>query len=254
MTGALPDLSVVIIATDDDLLGLNVALLSAIRAIEMAHAAGWSVEPVIFHAAEAARTAAWVEERLPGDWRRIAGAGGCLGAIYGQILSQTRGRFLACLEGRDAWCGNWLAEALPRAMAEPAVWRPQLLAVYGPAILQDMDFSFHLQGEADTTPERLLAQDPFPSGFLTSRALLEAVPVPREDRSRGLGEVLWWWNCNIAGLGHAHRIVPDTLHYRRADTLAPADSMAQKLVLPLRIGPTPLARRRNPLEETGGNP
>ncbi|MEQ9812305.1 MAG: hypothetical protein RLO50_05960 [Azospirillaceae bacterium] len=248
--GDIPDLSLVVLA-DRQGTRLHGTITAAMRAIGQARAAGWSVEPLVVRSGDDPVTGRWLAVKLDPAWRVVtAAAEGTGGRMAG--VAACRGRLVGFMIGGDLCSANWLSGVLDAAArrTEACVWRPEGVVSFGPDYMGGTGYAFDLQSDSSLDPaaiDRLLARHPYSSQLVASRAVFDAVPFPSADPSRGWNDLDWWWTCNTLAAGFAHRIVPATFHYQRADALG------QPLSLPLppekrRIGPSPLWRV--PLETT----
>jgi hypothetical protein len=147
---------------------------------------------------------------------------------------------VAFIDGDDLWCETWLYEACLAAEARVAVWRPEVLLTFGNDFHRPEGYSAVFQPLHLSNPALLLINDALPSGFVTSREILETHPWPQSDPTRGWCAVDRWWSCNVAAAGCELRAVASTFHYRRRPNslLLSASNLTTR---DGRIGPTHLA-------------
>jgi len=248
VSGGRPDLSLVVLADSQGTL-LHGTVTAAERTIGQARERGWSVEALIVRQTGDRMTDRWIETRLDPTWRVVEGAtdgdGGRMAAV-----AASGGRLIGILPGGDLCSANWLPTVLEAtsSVSGAFVWRPEAVVSFGPDYMGGVGYGFDLQPDIDLARhapggeiDRLLARHPYSSLLVAPRTVFEAAPFPSADPARGWNDVNWWWTCNTLAAGFAHRIVPATFHYQRADVLG------QPLSLPLspekrRIGPSPLWR------------
>lgn len=240
-----PDLSLVVCARTEGH-RLHACVTSVDRAVGRARDAGWSVDlSVVLHSANA-ETTSWAARSLGCGWRRVVCPDPRQSAARTAGLRETRGRHVALLDGGEMMSSGWLEAALSAARDTPypAVWHPEAVIEFGGSYHSEQGYRlvFHPDAvafEYDYTA--MLAANPYSTGWLAPRAIVDGVPFRCEDPERGWGDVDWWWNCDVVGAGYHHRVVLETFHCRRVDR--DGRPISQRPVVPGdRIGPTSLAR------------
>lgn len=174
---------------------------------------GLSVERIIM-LDKANRATRIVFEDMPDTVRLVRTAHGDQGAVRNEAVQIANGTFVAFIDGDDLWCGNWLADACRFLKAAPqnTIAHPELCWFFGGV----SSLFFNIDQE-----------DPrFQMDFLRHANYWDAMCMARRDThlafpyckrriNDGFAFEDWHWNCETIDGGLVHKIVPDTLHFKR---------------------------------------
>jgi hypothetical protein len=239
------DCSLIVFAHDQRH-ALHATVVSVGRAAARALANGRQLERLLVVGPDpSAETTAYIEGQLDDDaWVVLRLADSGVGTQRRQAVAASTGRLVAMLDAPDLWSEHFIAAALDvdASTREPVVWRPEVVLSSGVHYYFDHE-ACDLLWQPDSTgsydPGSLLMEHPYASTFAVRREVLHAVPFPDADASRGWVDVDWWWSCNVAGSGVAHRTVPGTCCYQRS---IPGRTMPMAGRAQGRSGPSPLLR------------
>ncbi|WP_127145214.1 hypothetical protein [Pelagibacterium montanilacus] len=168
----------------------------------------WNADPA---------TKCWASERVMSPWIVIGLPASTLAEARNVARQQARGRAVLFLDGTDMIGESWLIDTVDMVSQRSFVVRPEALVTFGADPFLPDGFECILQHSHTREDIILRRQNPLPSGFVTSRDVIQSVPWPDEDRDRAWGDVDWWWNCLAATGDDTHRIARNTAHFRRVD-------------------------------------
>ncbi|PYE82166.1 glycosyltransferase family 2 protein [Pseudoroseicyclus aestuarii] len=222
--GTPPDLTIAITAHREGRLAVA-SLRSFGRALVAAQEAGLSVEPLLVLDSPDDLTRRLFERAAEGDYG-IAGGARLIalevrdqGRARNEAVAQARGRRIGFLDGDDLWSRDWLV----RAMA----W----LDTAGPGVIAHPAYNYFFEGQA--TIYRQIDQDSeeFSLDFLRvanywdalclcETSVLREHPFPDRDMANGWAYEDWAWNCLTVAAGLRHKIVPDTVLFKRRQAVS----------------------------------
>jgi hypothetical protein len=200
---------------------LGSCLKSVFNSSRIAAQAGLSVKMTLVNWGSDEETKNWLSEFLEPEWECAELTGARLSEARNEARRLAKGRFVAFIDGSDMIGQEWLHLAAEATEREPAIYRPEALVWFGPDAFSPNGFEFVLQPEVPPEEAFLAKKNPFPSGFVASREIIEAVPWPCERDDYGWTEVDWWWNCLTSSQGMSQRIVHGAVHYRRTSVCWP---------------------------------
>lgn len=157
-----------------------------------------------------------------------------LGRVRNAVIATAEGMYVACLDGDDLWCEDWITAAVrcARAVGDArTVWHPQFVQFFDPGDVAVQSSTAtpsaraatYVMEQPETTDPHfdrrvLLVDNLWTSNVLAPRTLHLDVPYPPSDPARGLGIEDWSWNLATVWAGVAHRTVPDSVHMIRMKT------------------------------------
>ncbi|GAB3864396.1 hypothetical protein GCM10028801_33480 [Nocardioides maradonensis] len=187
---------------------------SMLAAADHARAAGLTVDFVVMldrpddatlATAEVVRDRARVEVLDLGDH----------GIVRNEAIGLAEGEYVAFLDGDDLWSENWLTAAYDVCRADPdrVVAHPALNWFFEG---QSNLFFIADQDDPDFYAGAFLrVANPWDQLCMASRALHLAYPYPARDLAVGYAYVDWSWNLATVEAGCVHRVVEDTIHFKR---------------------------------------
>jgi glycosyltransferase involved in cell wall biosynthesis len=136
------------------------------------------------------------------------------GLARNQGAAVARGRYLTFLEAGDLLSENWLAAAFKLAVTDGRfVLHPEQSLHFGRELL----LVTHTDSTSpDYSPLNLIKCDYWASlSFMSKDFFLSGNRFIAADESNGFGHAGWHWNCETIAHGAIHRIVPETLLFKR---------------------------------------
>jgi len=136
------------------------------------------------------------------------------GLARNHAIEQAIGEHVAFLDGDDLWSENWLADAwdFSRRQSKPVIAHPE--------------FNWFFDGNNNIFVHTDQESDEFNVDFLRFYNYWDALcfaprtahrdsPYCRRDIKGGFAFEDWHWNCETIAAGYIHRVVPDTIHFKR---------------------------------------
>lgn len=227
------DLTLVVTAHDETVVS-GPTMTSADRAVEVAEAAGWSVQRVIALDAATEHTRAFFEQSAFDHWERWHFEEADLGRVRNALLPRTDGRFIAYLDADDLFSENWLAEAVETLDAaerrgERLIAHPELNVIFDGARTVLVNIG---QDSPLFTPHYLYFRHYYDSLCMAPREAHLEVPYVSRDVPNGLSYQDFQFTVETMDAGWWHVAVPDTIIFkRRRDFSLVTESNARKSVL-----------------------
>jgi glycosyltransferase involved in cell wall biosynthesis len=144
---------------------------------------------------------------------------GDLGESRNSAVKQSRGKYVAFLDGDDLFCSTWLRDAFGFAESDARllVLHPDFSLYFGPT-----PHVFKHVGMDDPSYETamLAFTNLWTALCFAPRDLLLRCPYPRTDLSRQVGYEDWGWNMRVVAEGALHLTVPRTFHVVRQKAIS----------------------------------
>lgn len=180
--------------------------------IQEAAAAGIAVERIVVldradeatRAVVAAHQGCCVIETDCGDQGSARNAG----------IAESSASHIAFLDGDDLWGYNWLTKAFNACLVDPEriIAHPQVNWLFG----ESADTLIGTGAdEALFDAEFFRFSNYWDVMCLAPRKAYIDVPFQAREIAIGFAYEDWHWNCVTMEAGYAHRIVPDTIHFKR---------------------------------------
>ncbi len=197
---------------------LAVATLRSVRrAVDRARAEGLTVQEI------------YVLDRADDVTRSVIGAAatqagadallletelGDQGAARNHAIGHARGARTAFQDGDDLWTSDWLARA----------WA--FLDQAGPDVVAHPAFNYFFEGQAtlfrhadqdgpEFRPDGLRLFNYWDALAMCDTELYRRFPFPARDIVNGWAYEDWAWNCLTVDAGIRHKVVPDTVLFKR---------------------------------------
>ena len=135
------------------------------------------------------------------------------GKVRNSAVELVTAEHVAFLDGDDLWSENWLAEAHRVCAADPqAVAHPELNWFFGGQ--QNLYF---LPDQTDPAfdPALLRIANPWDALCLAPRRAYLEHPFTGRAVADGYAYEDWHWNLETFLAGFVHRVVPETIHFKR---------------------------------------
>jgi glycosyltransferase involved in cell wall biosynthesis len=136
------------------------------------------------------------------------------GKARNAAVSRSRGRYVAFLDGDDLWSENWLVQAYALAETDPGriIAHPEVDWFFE----NSDNLFFHLdQTDPLFDPAFLRFQNYWDAMCLAPVAAYREHPYVERDVKAGFAYEDWSWSIETYDAGYVHRVVEDTIHFKR---------------------------------------
>lgn len=208
-----PDIAAILIAHAEGSMA-GISFRSMLAAVRVAAEAGLDVEMLVVldQPDEATR------EMLAGvdrhGARLLEVSYGDQAPVRNHAVRESRGRFIAFLDGDDLWAENWLVAAHALCAAEAGtIAHPYADWVFG----ESRSLSFPPdQTDPQFDPATLRVTNAWDALCLAPREAYLDHPFQARALDQGYAFEDWVWNLDTVRAGYVHRVVPDTIHFKRS--------------------------------------
>lgn len=136
-----------------------------------------------------------------------------LGGARNFGVLQSKGLYVAFLDGDDLFSENWLASAFKFAKANPhSIVHPELNIFFG---AQNKWWAHIDQNSSDFDSTALIYHNYWTALSFCPRAILTRIPYHDFKRDSGFSFEDWHWNCETIAQGFCHRVAVGTCHFIR---------------------------------------
>jgi glycosyltransferase involved in cell wall biosynthesis len=208
-----PDLSAVLTAHAEGTM-VGVSFRSMLAAVRVAAGAGLAVEMLVVLDKPDEATREMLAEIDSHAARLVEVDFGDQGLVRNHGVGESRGRFIAFLDGDDLWTENWLVAAHEVCAANArTIAHPYADWVFGEhrALWLPPD-----QTDPDFEPATLRVTNAWDALCLAPREAYLDHPFQARDPAQGYAFEDWLWNLETIESGYVHRVVPDTIHFKRS--------------------------------------
>lgn len=186
---------------------------SLLDAAETARANGLEVEVLVMldNPTDATRAAFEEADRHGATVAEVSYAD--QGKVRNSAVDLVTADYVAFLDGDDLWSENWLADAHRVCAADPrAIAHPELNWFFGGQ--QNLYF---LPDQTDPAfdPALLRIANPWDALCLAPRRAYLEHPFSGRAVADGYAYEDWHWNLETFEAGFVHRVVPETIHFKR---------------------------------------
>jgi len=208
-----PDVTAIITAhAEGPLVGLS--LRSMLDAVDHARAAGATVELLaVLDNPDAATREAFAEAAGHG-FRLVETSYADQGRVRNEAVGEATGEHVAFLDGDDLWSENWLTDALAVCRTDPGrvIAHPELDWIFdGSSMLA----FFPDQLDPAFEPASLRVANAWDALCVAPIEAYRDHPFSRRAIADGYAFEDWHWNMETLASGYVHRLVPETVHFKR---------------------------------------
>lgn len=183
-------------------------------AIEAARAAGFTVEALLCLDRPDALT-----QRLFETYKHDAAAidtydEGDQGKVRNGAVARAKGKYCAFLDADDLWSEHWLVEALTFLMDKPDthIAHPE----YNYFFEKQATIFTHVDQESpEFRLDLLRVANYWDALCLCPTAIYREIPFCNRDIAAGYAYEDWFWNCETVAAGYIHKVVPQTVLFKR---------------------------------------
>ncbi|KAA1426293.1 glycosyltransferase [Nocardioides antri] len=208
-----PDISAILVAGDEGP-RIGISLHSLVDAATAARSAGLTVEATVVLAAATPGTRAALVEAEEHGVRVEALDATDPGAARNQAAAAAAGEHLAFLDGGAVWTQNWLvaAHALCAGGGARVIAHPEIHWFY--EVGRELYFPPD-QDDPGFDPAALRFGNCWDAQALAATAVYREVPFAELGADAEPGELDWHWSRATVEAGYRHRVVPETVNFRR---------------------------------------
>jgi len=211
-----PDITAVLIARDEGP-RIGIALHSLLDSARAARDSGLDVEQVVM-LADASAATRWALDGVESRGVRVqtvdAGRSGDPGAVRNAAAAAATGEYVALLDGDSVWSENWLAAAHALCATEPGrlIAHPEIHWFFE----QGRELYFPPdQDEPGFDPAVLRFGNCWDAHAMASASVYRDVPFAEIGEQAVPGQLDWDWSTATLAAGLRHRVVPETVNFRR---------------------------------------
>jgi glycosyltransferase involved in cell wall biosynthesis len=208
-----PDITAILTAHEEGSM-VGVSFRSMLAAVRVATEAGLDVEMLVVLDEPDEATREMLAEVNTHGARLLEVSCGDQGPVRNHAVRESRGRFIAFLDGDDLWTENWLVAAHALCAAEPrTIAHPYADWVFG----EGRSLSFPPdQTDPQFDPATLRVTNAWDALCLAPREAYLDHPFQARALAQGYAFEDWLWNLHTVQAGYVHRVVRDTIHFKRS--------------------------------------
>lgn len=215
-TPTAPDMTAIVTGHHEGPM-IGPTLRSLFDCVAAARAAGIEVEVLAFlDDADAATKEAFADaEELGCEIHEVAY--GDHAQVRNHAVELARGAYIAFLDGDDLWTENWLVDAYRTCASDPGrvIAHPEVNWIFD----NDSNLWFHIdQTDPAFDPAYLRVFNYWDVLCLAPRAAYVDHPRAKRRIDAGFAFDDWDWNLQTVGAGYQHRVVAETVHFKRRRT------------------------------------
>lgn len=193
---------------------VGVSFRSMLAAVRVATEAGLDVEKLVVLDEPDEATREMLAEVDTQGARLLEVSYGDQAPVRNHAVRESRGRFIAFLDGDDLWTENWLVAAHALCAAEPrTIVHPYADWVFGESRFLSLPPD---QTNPQFDPATLRVTNAWDALCLAPREAYLDHPFQARDLAHGYAFEDWLWNLETVQAGYVHRVVPDTIHFKRS--------------------------------------
>jgi len=212
MPDAAPQVAAILTAHAEGVMA-GLSFRSLLDAVAVARAEGLAVEVlVVLDNPTAATRAAFAEaDRHGATVTEVSYAD--QGLVRNRAVGLSSARHIAFLDGDDLWSENWLADAYRMcAASDREIGHPELNWFF-----ENQQNLYFLPDQTDPAfdPALLRIANPWDALCLAPRSAYVEHPFSHRAVADGYAYEDWHWMLETFLGGYVHRVVPETIHFKR---------------------------------------
>ena len=193
---------------------VGVSFRSMLAAVRVATEAGLDVEMLVVLDEPDEATREMLAEVDTQGARLLEVSYGDQAPVRNHAVRESRGRFIAFLDGDDLWTENWLVASRALCAAEPrTIAHPYADWVFGESHSLSLPPD---QTDPQFDPATLRVTNAWDTLCLAPREAYLDHPFHARALAQGYAFEDWLWNLDTVRAGYVHRVVPDTIHFKRS--------------------------------------
>ncbi|WP_298258139.1 glycosyltransferase family A protein [uncultured Litoreibacter sp.] len=136
------------------------------------------------------------------------------GKVRNGAVSSANGKYCAFLDADDLWSRDWLVEALTFLKGKPDthIAHPQFNYFFEK---QATIFTHVDQESPEFRPDLLRFANYWDALCVCPTAIYREIPFCVRDIAAGYAYEDWQWNCETVAAGYIHKVVPETVLFKR---------------------------------------
>ena len=209
----MTDISTILTAHREGMLA-GISLHGTLNAMRLAEENGISCELIIVLDRPDDITREMFLSAPSESWRVEEVDWGDQGMARNHAVSLATGSHVAFIDADDLWSENWLVEAWKLCGKDPAriIAHPEVDWFFQ----ENGNLFFHVdQTDPAFDPLILRFVNCWDALCMAPRKACLEIPFPSRDIGMGFAFEDWQWNCETLERGYVHRVVPDTIHFKR---------------------------------------
>lgn len=213
-----PDISAILTVHQEGLLA-SLSMKSLLEAAECANSDGLNVEVIVVLDRADKDTTNLFELLHHVKFRIEYTDFGDQGKVRNFAVQKGTGDYIAFLDGDDLWSYNWLS------LAWKATQEHTRMTIFHPEFNWMFENSNGLLLKCDTSDnmfdtEYLRVANYWDALCFASKEVHENFPYSDRQIKAGFAYEDWHWNCVTLLAGYEHKVVPDTIHFKRRRSLS----------------------------------
>jgi glycosyltransferase involved in cell wall biosynthesis len=208
-----PDISAILTAHAEGTT-VGVSFRSMLAAVRVAADAGLDVEVLVALDRPDEATREMLAEVGAHGGHLLEVSHGDQAPVRNDAVRESRGRFIAFLDGDDLWMENWLVAAHALCAKEPrTIAHPYADWVFGEGHALSLPPD---QTDPHFNAATLRVTNAWDALALAPREAYLDHPYQARSLAEGYAFEDWLWNLETIRAGYVHRVVPDTIHFKRS--------------------------------------
>lgn len=136
------------------------------------------------------------------------------GMVRNSVVANAKGTYCAFLDADDLWAESWLVDALAFLKDKPAshIAHPQFNYFFEK---QATIFTQIDQESPEFRLDLLRVRNYWDALCVCPTYIYREIPFSARDIAGGYAYEDWLWNCETVAAGYIHKIVPDTVLFKR---------------------------------------
>lgn len=206
-------LSVIMTAHNESLL-IGPSLKSVELAIRNLHYEEKAVQKLIALDNPNKDTEAFVEANFDESWKIFKFNIGDISEVRNRMVTESSGEYLAFIDGDDLFSENWLSAALIEAEADKSnsIYHPELNWIFGN---QNHVWIHTSSNDPCFTPYYYYFGNHYDALCLAKRECYESIKFVSKSRQKNIGYEDWTWAMDTTLNGYQHKVVRDTIIFKR---------------------------------------